>query len=248
MDCRIHKNTSQLTEYSANIIIDECFYSRAALLSLLKSPVSPLNSYAFKNANEFIKWRASYTGKINSLIIHIHDQMNMMNEEIVHFFVKDIGALKLDSSKIIVVSDAIAKLELIFAKEFNIINFLDGRGGMDILKLQIKECVEVHKTGAITVPKFKKSLHSAPVRRLRTRGLSPAELIAVTNVFTGKGVKESSKDYRGHYKTLYNQRMSAIRKLGMHTVQDLIKYRHLISALYLTENCVVKNNYSDIFC
>lgn len=239
---------NQPYDSAVNIIIDECCYSRAAMTSILKSPVPALRCCVFEDVNEFITWRESFAGEINSIIIHIHDQMNMMRAEIVRFLVEDIERLKLDSHKVIIVSDAISKLKSIFVKELNIVHFVDGRSDIEILKLQLKDYVGQCKGSSKTPFTAKRTLHPAHRRNYRARSLSPAELIAVTNVFTGRGVKESSKEYSGHYKTLYNQRMSAIRKLGMHTVQDLIKYRHLISALYLIENVAVKNHFSDAYC
>ncbi|MES0267320.1 hypothetical protein [Citrobacter sedlakii] len=241
-------NTKQAIESSVNIVIDESFFSRSAILSLVKRSSSSMESFDFSDVHQFISWRQKNRYNIHSLIIHIHDLMHTMHEKIVHFLVNDINKLDIDSHKVIVVSDAVLKLKPLFMKELNIINFVDGRDEIDIISVQLKGYIEPSvNISDITSIKRHKIYYSQNLGSL-LKSLSPAELIAVTNVYTGYSVKESSKNYNGHYKTLYNQRMSAIRKLGMHTVQDLIKYRHLISALYPVHNGVANNYFVDSYC
>ncbi|WP_313080946.1 hypothetical protein [Atlantibacter sp.] len=241
-------NTNQLIESSVNIVIDESFCSRGAILSLVRSSSAKMQVFGFADVHQFIDWRQQNACNIHTVTIHIHDLMHTMHEQIVQFLVNDINKLSINSHKIIIVSDAVAKLKPLFMNELNIFNFVDGRTEIDMIASQLKEYIEPSATITNKATVKRNAIYFSHGLRYRVKNLSPAELIAVANVYVGCSVKESSKNYSGNYKTLYNQRMSAIRKLGMHTVLDLIKYRHLISAIYPISNGVTYNHFTDAYC
>lgn len=231
-----------LIEPSVNIIIDECYYSKVALVSLVECSSPSLKVVSFSNVDEFTEWNERNDSEINMVLIHIHDRMN---EQLVRFLVEDIKRFKINNHKIIIMSDAISKLKVIFTNKLNIIHFLDDQSDIAQLKTHLKFHIG-HCVAKLCVSSLKGNKEIT--RRHSKRDLSPAERSAVTHVYTGKGIKERKSSYCGHYKTLYNQRLSAIRKLGLSNVQDLIKYRHLISAVYLIENNAYHCQALDVFC
>lgn len=229
-----------------NIIIDECFHSRMGMISLYEQAGTPFEIIGFSSVMEFISWRECHHNRICSLIIYIHDRLVSVPDQMAQFLVTGIEKNNISKRNVIVVCDVLNNFMHLCTNKLNIYNLLDGLDSLYLLRLQLKEYVD---TGCINPLFVKRCFLQKKNRYAKTTGdLSPAEIFAISNVLTGRGVKETSKFYKGHFKTLYNQRMSAIKKLGMHSVQDVIKYRHLIDALYLEDNTVVNADYLEVLC
>ena len=216
-------------EQPVTVVIDECLYSRKGLVAVLENAQPAVKIIDFAGAEQFCVWREQHHQPVNMLIIYFHDRIRAVPQKMVDFLIDDIDKLNIAKKSIVIVTDAPDNLMHICARKLNVYNFINGRGTLPLLTLQLKEFIE-KGTLVSTVPE---GCHFHTVRRysLYSCELSPAEIFAISAVLTGKAIKESSKSYSRHYKTLYSQKMSAIKKLGMHTDRDLIKYRHLINTL-----------------
>lgn len=239
-------NLNQSQKKPINIIVDNCFYSRTGLIELFKKSGSPCDNICFSNINEFIHWRECNNERIASLLICFHDRTAAIPEEIAHFLIKSTDALKVNRSDIVLISDAISSLRNICIFKLKVHNLLNNRDKMDVLSLQLKQFVNFGIIDSVTV---KSGIKQYSTKSSRNPGaLSPGEMFAITNLLTGVGIKHSSRLYSGHYKTLYNQRISAIKKLGMRNIHDIIKYRHLIGETYLKDYCIVSSGYHESLC
>lgn len=227
-------------EKPVNIVIDECCYSRIAMTSLLRTAGSTSDTIEFSRVTEFSQWRSQNQQYISCLIIHIHDRSTTIPHEIVEFLVEKIDFLNVMRSNVIIMSRCINHLTYICVRKLKIVNLLNESNNIESTVAQLKNFI---KTGATNEVFMNRCLFLLPRMALKKRNeLSPAEVRAIENVLTGQGIFEVCQESRGHYKTLYNQRSTAIKKLGMNKVQDLIKYRHLIGFLYFKSEAGVNDN------
>lgn len=226
-----------------NVIIDECVYSRMGMAALYRDAGTPFEIIEFSDIASFIRWRKYHTNRISSLLIHFHDRITMIDEEATQFIVNGGEKHNLPKNDIIIVSDALSHIMHLFIHKLGLFNLLDGRDSLDTLQFQLKEYIDNGNINTLPIKRCKPRAKRKFGKE--TGNLSSAEVIVISYLLIGLGVKETSKVYNGSYKTLYNQRMSAIKKLGMCSIQDVIKYRYFISALYLNESLAFNNDYQD---
>lgn len=229
-----------------NIIIDDCFFSRSAITALYQQAGTPFDIIGLTDIHDFYRWRHEHSNRINSMMISIHDRTSSISEALATFLVADLNTVGIAKSDVVLIVDALNHFMSISVRKLKIFNLLCGFDSLRNISSQLREFVI---KGTIN-PSFvtRCMMNSTRQQRKNAGELSPAESLAISSVLTGKGVKEFSKTYHGHYKTLYNQRLSAIKKLGMGSIHDIIKYRYFIDALYLTEAAMLPGSYHEFYC
>jgi len=216
--------------YYVNVIIDECYYSRVGIEFLLKQAGSELDVVSFPDVRSFAVWYQYAMEKIDTIVIYVHDRYYTIDDKMASFLVFDLDYYEILKCDVIFISDDLPHITHLCAVKLQLFNLVNGRGPIAVIKERLRNFVKLGTAEPLFYRKCQNYFSSGSNKSKYE--LSRAEVAEIDNILNGRTIQASCELSSRAYKTHAIQRGSALKKMGMRTVQDLIKYKYLVVLLY----------------
>lgn len=214
------------------VVIDECVFSRSALETLMAAASAQCATISFHCFADFLLWRRSATEDIALLVINLYDYRQLSDEGFVDVLMFHREAWLIHQTPVLFLYSRTAPHLLCYATRMLGCSMVDkNRPVRDIAR---RLFVMLHDEHGAEPGNASRQMGEATLF-LRLDRLTSKEVRALQITLDENDITYWAKALGISVKTLYSQRASALRKLGINRSSDIVRYKGLIERMLSTQ-------------